>query len=510
MADQVPVQNEIEFINGIEFISGSNNILLVAPHGVETKPYDDEKTAELTRAIQQHLKCSAIINPTFRKPKGNEIKKRNNGQSNFDTKVLDLNDIEQAEEHPIFIPKIKEMVNENGSTYVFWIHGIDDNNIKDQAKFLKNFKESPDQLHALIGYGQGPDRSIPVIKRTDDNKADSPSIEKETAESFAQLLTQNGMNTELTSPKGKNFCARSSKNMNQWFLLKGYDFEQVRSLQLEIRQEGFRTDDKIKDTAKLIASAISALLPEVLEKEIVSMDDVDDEIELEFLPEDDFDFELSLELVETKSEEEKIEEAYHRLKNIFVKHVQNAMLECGQYLIETFYDGNYELAQEKKFTRNKSLAKLIERIQQDAAEKGDAPSRTWLYDAVNLATDYHRYQQKQLPSVYGQLGHSHKVNLTSAPDEIKSALVLEAAEKQYTVAKLRERIREEKDKLNPDLVSLKEAMSIKKLGTLKPKQLKALKAKTEGLVQKVQDEVKLYQENLKRIERVLEKNKKRV
>ena len=227
----------------------------------------------------------------------------------------------------------------------------------------------------------------------------------------------------------------------------------------------------------------------------------------ELLPEDSFDLEVSIERVETKSEEEKIEEAYEHLKNIFVKHFQNAMLECGRYLIETFYGGKYELAQEKKFTSNKSLAKLIKRIQQDATKKGDAPSRTWLYDAVNLAIDYHLYEQKKLPSVYGQLGHSHKVKLTSAPDKVKSDLVLEAVEKQYTVAKLRERIMEEKDKLNPDRVSLKEAMSIKKLGTLEPKQLKALKAKTEVLVKKVQDEVKLYQGNLELIEKVLKKNR---
>ena len=210
-------------------------------------------------------------------------------------------------------------------------------------------------------------------------------------------------------------------------------------------------------------------------------------------------------VVESKSilDDEKVEKAYKHLKKIFVKNFQNAMLECGQYLIKTFYDDNYELAQKKKFKRNQSLSMLIKRIQDDATEKGDAPSHTWLYDAVNLAIDDYLFEQEQLPSVYGQLGHSHKVNLTSAPIEAKPALVQEAFEKEYTVAKLRERIREEKDKLNPDRLSLKEAMSIKKLGALKPKQLKALKAKTEGLVKKVQDEVKLYQENLAMIEQVL-------
>ena len=196
---------------------------------------------------------------------------------------------------------------------------------------------------------------------------------------------------------------------------------------------------------------------------------------------------------------------YEHLKEIFVKHFQNAMLECGKYLIQTFYGGKYELAQKKKFTSNKSLAKLIKKIQDDATEKGDAPSRTWLYDAVNIAIDNYLCEQKVLPSVYGQLGHSHKVNLTSAPDNVKSDLVKETVKKKYSVARLRERIREEKEKLNPDRVSLKEAMNVKKLGTLKPKQLSALKIKTEGLVKKVQDEVKLYQGNLALIEKVLKK-----
>jgi hypothetical protein len=113
------------------------------------------------------------------------------------------------------------------------------------------------------------------------------------------------------------------------------------------------------------------------------------------------------------------------------------------------------------------------------------------------------YEQKILPSVYGQLGHSHKVNLTSAPYEVKPKLVQESVENKYTVTIIRKRIREEKDKQRSDHIPLKDPMSIDRLKNLTSKQLNALKTKTEGLFKKVQDEAKVYQGNLGLIEQVL-------
>jgi hypothetical protein len=102
------------------------------------------------------------------------------------------------------------------------------------------------------------------------------------------------------------------------------------------------------------------------------------------------------------------------------------------------------------------------------------------------------------------LGHSHKVNLTSAPEKVKPKLVKESVENNYTVTKIRKRIKEEKDKLRSDHISLKEPMSIDRLKNLSSKQLNGLKTKTEGLFKKVQDEAKVYQGNLELIGRVLE------
>ena len=75
----------------IELISGNNSILLIAPHGVETEPYDDIDTAALTRLISEQLNCSAIYNTIYRKPTGDQQEKRNNSNPNPEKNVLDLN-----------------------------------------------------------------------------------------------------------------------------------------------------------------------------------------------------------------------------------------------------------------------------------------------------------------------------------------------------------------------------------------------------------------------------------
>jgi len=203
-----------------------------------------------------------------------------------------------------------------------------------------------------------------------------------------------------------------------------------------------------------------------------------------------------------------VEEAYQHLKGIFIKHVQNAMLEAGQYLVNKMYDGNYELAKKKEPNGTKSLAKLYKKIQQDALEKGNAPSRTWLYDAVNLAIDHHIFENHALSSVYGRLGHSHKVNLTYAPDiEIKKALIQEIDQKKYSVARLRERIREEKRKTDIAYIPMNEEMPIKRLMTFDAEKLERLKARTHSLGKDAQNRLSVYQGNLEKIEKALTKKK---
>ena len=99
------------------------------------------------------------------------------------------------------------------------------------------------------------------------------------------------------------------------------------------------------------------------------------------------------------------------MKGTFKKHFHNAMLEAGQFIINEFFDGDYERAKNpRNAVKIQSLNQLIQRLQKNS---GHAPSKTWMYDALKLSIDH-----KSLAgfSVYGKIGHSHKVLLTHVPD----------------------------------------------------------------------------------------------
>ena len=434
----------------IELISGNNSILLIAPHGVETEPYDDISTAALIRPISEQLNCSAIINTTYRKPTENQQEKRNNRKPNPEKKILDLNIVKQAQKHPEFISKIKEIVDTEPLTYVFWIHGIDDDNIEKD-------------VHCLIGYGQ-----------PKEGEEHHYTAKKENIDKILNQFEENGIKA-VVAPETSNYRGWEETNMNQWFRLNQYTQDKVQSIQLEFKMTGCRDNaDNLKATATNIAKALSFLTNSV-----------------SILPSKDME-----------KEDTAVEEVYQKLKRTFRKHFQKAMLEAGQHIIKSFYDNDYKRAQEKESTGKKSLAKLIKMLQNDS--KGDAPSRTWVYDAVNIAIDHHLFEEKKLPSVYGQMGHSHKVNLTYAPNlEVKKALIKETVENKYTVAKLKERIREEKKGTGTEYISLKKTLLTSKLEEFDTKKLNSPKEQTLKLKKKAKDSLNIYQKNLKKIEDAL-------
>jgi DNA repair photolyase len=209
------------------------------------------------------------------------------------------------------------------------------------------------------------------------------------------------------------------------------------------------------------------------------------------------------------AEDSLVIEAYEYVKGIFVHHFQNAMLETGQYLIEKFYNGDYQIAQEKKFSKNKSLLQLFSKIQRD--NTGNVPGKTWLYDSINLAIDENKYKELY---AYGNLGHSHKVKLTNTsilPEDTKVNLIEEAVEKKYSVVVLQERIVQEKQKLNGTQVSLTEDLKPETLKSLTFEKLTTIKNQTESRFVKAATEMALYKGNIKKINIALKvalKNKK--
>jgi hypothetical protein len=230
------------------------------------------------------------------------------------------------------------------------------------------------------------------------------------------------MKAVLTDDKATNYRGRSEAGMNQWFLNQGYTLDQVESIQLEIRKEGFRDlFENIEKTAYILTTALSlgALVPVIQEET-----DVDDQL---------------------------VNLAFNHLRGIFANHFHEAMLHAGRYLVRTFY-GSFENARNRKKIRKQSFERLAERLDNGA---GDAPQKTWIYDAVKLALDDHYFRMEggQIFRAYGKLGHSHKVRLAHVKQpEIKNKLIEEIAgqvEQEQSVSDkdLRKRIAEEKAKL---------------------------------------------------------------
>ena len=390
-------------------IDGSTDILLIAPHACvrNGEPKDDENTGPITELVARQIGCSAIINTHFHKPddkkytKGHKPKK-NEYPHGLVYGNLDLNVIGDAEQVPGYLDAIRAVVDSPGKTIVIWIHGADDKKAKARARNFK-YPFRPAEIHAFIGYGQGDE---PIVKA----KESRETADLTTVERFRDALIRNGMNAVKTDENSTNYRGRSEAGMNQWFLNQGYTLDLVESIQLEIRKDGFRDlHHNIEKTAGILIEALSqeALVPVISE--------------------------------ETEADDDLVNLAFNHLRGIFAKHIHEAMLHAGRYLVRTFF-GTYENARGWKKIREQSFNRLKERLNSGS---GDAPQKTWIYDAVKLAVDDHYFRMEGGPifRTYGKLGHSQKVLLTHVKDTKKKwELVEKAVEKPQTVKQFRESI----------------------------------------------------------------------
>ncbi len=235
----------------IETIKGSANILLIAPHGY---PDDDENTGEVARLMAKRLGCYAVINEVYRKPE--EIEVRGSGEkkwkpSNKAKKIVNLNRRKQVEKYlkAEFLQPILNFTNEilssHGKAFVFWIHGIDDENLESEIQQMKVRED----IHVLVGIGQG--------------KIDSPTAYPKTVDWLCTLLKGNDhkrMEARLARI-GSRYCGQHQDVMNQFFIQEGHTLSKVQSVQLEIKNEGFRdTAENIPKTADAFSDAIIKLV----------------------------------------------------------------------------------------------------------------------------------------------------------------------------------------------------------------------------------------------------------
>ncbi len=237
--------------DGIRIIEGTKDLLIIAPHGplINGKYENDIRTGVIAEEIHNQLGCFTIINDRFFKPKG-KIKK--DAQNYF----LDLYRVDHSKKVPGYIDSIMNVANSNGKTFVLWLHGIFDDFAITRGKEHMNldlFDGPAESLHALIAYGQGGD------PKTGD-KENKLTAREETIQFLQKNLNSGGMNTIRTHSECNNYRGRDTKRFNQYFLQQGFGFDQIESIQLEIKEAGFRnTKENAIKTATLISQVLNQM-----------------------------------------------------------------------------------------------------------------------------------------------------------------------------------------------------------------------------------------------------------
>lgn len=237
---------------GVRFIFGTTDLLVAAPHGpvIEGRYVNDIRTGVVAGEIQRLLGCCAVINDGWVKPTIDHAKSRK-------ARRLDLFKTANAAKVPGYLETIRDIVDAKGHTTVVWVHGIADGVADAQALEHTaggHFAGEPSALGALIGYGQKRDPETGAA-------ADRFTARPETAIALRDRLTGQGLITLLTRGESRLFRGHHAKRLNQWFIQQGYGFDLVESIQLEIREKGFRdSDENAVKTAGIIAEALGPAL----------------------------------------------------------------------------------------------------------------------------------------------------------------------------------------------------------------------------------------------------------
>ncbi|WP_054030175.1 hypothetical protein [Desulfatitalea tepidiphila] len=380
----------------IEITTGeiNANIILIAPN---CKGADQTTTARLTRAIQKRLGCHAIINEAFTCPPKTSDGKF--GDADIEKRIADLNHINHAKKHSKFISTIKKWITDPANAHVFLIYGIEDETFSAESK-----KWGYNDAKCLVGYGQGAGNGL--------------SMNADKAKQLVQLMIQNGLLSAETHQESPDFRGASPEVMNQYFNLNSTKFPGVQSVQLGFAKAGVREKWFTVQTGIKVTKAIA---------ELVGCETVD-------IPEENAD-------------EDLVQETTAKVKEFIAANHKNS-IQVGHYLIEKFYGNDYEKAKKGQKVKGKSLNAMIEGLE----KIGNAPSKSWFYNAVNLAVDDKAFEGD---ADYAKLNLSHKIYLTylNTKDEWETAklgLIKEIAKNGTSIQDLGKKIASIKGKSETD------------------------------------------------------------
>ena len=211
----------------VSTISGSNPVLLIAPHG-----YDDPKTDDLTEKLAYELDCCAVINHGWER----------DDKVDYLNDKADCNDVYHIHEPVVkdeFLEPIlkfnKVILRSWSCSFIFVIHGV--------GNYIRNKVSDPD-LDVIIGYGKG--------------KPNKFSCEPWIKNAFAYHLEQLGVRTYVGKSGGR-FAGRAKKNLNQLFV-RHNPITNTHSMQLEVIRELRDNNKAIIHTSHMLSHAIENLM----------------------------------------------------------------------------------------------------------------------------------------------------------------------------------------------------------------------------------------------------------
>ena len=105
--------------------------------------------------------------------------------------------------------------------------------------------------------------------------------------------------------------------------------------------------------------------------------------------------------------------AYDHIYTIVASHVEDALLEVGNYLVLTFYDNDFHRAQTNDLVNRQAFLNLNQVITAKRIQDPGSPSKSWIYNSVKLACDSNLLKGYQ---PYEELNISLKIALLPVKD----------------------------------------------------------------------------------------------
>jgi hypothetical protein len=181
-------------------------------------------------------------------------------------------------------------------------------------------------------------------------------------------------------------------------------------------------------------------------------------------------------LQEAEADDALVAEACQKVKEVVIEAISGGMDTIGDFLFDKFFDNAIDRVRKKQPVKDKSFLKLIERLQETEA---DTPSRSWLYNAVNIAADKAYFEGEKL-AAYGKLSVTQRVFIARINDlDKKKAVIKETLDKNYSVRELKVRIGE--------MIKRRETLKLEDLNRPETKilLLKKTPARLEAIVEKL-------------------------